>query len=679
MTRTLLTWTVLFLSPLMLYAVEDATPRLDPESLQMQSETLTQAQRQKIYLGLIEDLIGWGEASGQFVDSEAIEPGGGYFEGKGHGVTWPRGNSNLCIGYALLLRSYPERGHFTMHRIPRAVLEAHLRKATRALCLSNKNLSQHRKSDFTWGGPSWQTALEFLGAAWGPVLYPAAFDDETLAWVHEITTKEADIFAKKEIPSGKVGNTRAEDCAWNTPFQAFAACRYGDHPNAARWNESCTEWALNTLSTAADAKSGEVVDGKPLSEWIVSENVYPDLTIENHGFWSVGYQCSPMLFGEAALAYRVFGKPTPEALGHRAEAMWKNVMSALYLWDGDILFPNGQDWNWKTYSHVEYLCWQATVQHNAEAGALESRALQMIRKRQLAVGTGDLGADNFGNQTTKVRRWSFSYLMHEYFKTSETATIADAAKVAEGAHIFPHTRTGIHRTPQKCVSVSWHPRSQAIYILPEGDSTFTAPPFFFPWDRWSGVCQIEVEPASQKNAATPNLIRADDAPEGGGMRVLFQTRWDDAVTQYIGVVSLPDEATVWCTLFHAERAAKVKLGRMFPLHAEAPPGFVRPVLQHRGERWLNMSDHIGFISPEPLPAEIADGEFFLRDAEERSVTQGEWFGRAALVAYARQDHAKTKALADAVQFMDAGPGEIALKLESSSGPHTVHVDFAGGR
>ena len=120
--------------------------------------------------------------------------------------------------------------------------------------------------------------------------------------------------------------------------------------------------------------------------------------------WSVGYQFSQQHFGEAALAYRLFGKATPAALAHHADEMWRNVTSSLFLWDGDILYPHGQDWSWKVYSSIEYLCWLNCCRRNRAAGAVESRAVQMIYRRQLALGTGDLGAAVSRRSISATRR-----------------------------------------------------------------------------------------------------------------------------------------------------------------------------------------------------------------------------------------------------------------------------------
>lgn len=660
----------------------DGSPRLGADSFALRAETLRPEQMQEIYLRLIENFVGWTERSGRFVESDQQEPSGGYFEAAGSGVDWPRGNSNLCVAYALLLAEFPDRQTFSIYEIPRRQLEDHLRRAVRTLCLSNKNSSRHKKAKHVWGGPAWQSTLGTIGPAWAAHLYEKRLDADTLALVREIVVKEAD-HLEKPIPSGTRDNTMSEDCTWNTPVLAFAANKYADHPRAARWDELCKKWALNALSTKRDATSKELIDGRPLSEWIVSENVWPDLTIENHGFWSVGYQCSSQTFGEGVLAYRVFGRPVPQAYFHHADQMWRDVTSTLFLWDGDILFPQGQDWNWKVYNTSAYLCWLHCCRQNAAAGALESRAIQMVYRRQLAIGTGDLGAAyspklDFGNQTTKPKAWAFCYLMHKYFDEPEPVALEVADREANGVHVYPHIGVAIHRAPTKCVSVSWRPGRQPIYVLSEGNTTFTDPPFFFPYDKDSGRAVVTVEgtPKTRPGQNAPVLERAVATHQGKGMEVVYRKPWPGGVTQYIYVASLPDEATVYCTAFRAWRDATVTIGPLFPLRTAAPPGFEKPVRQHRGPRWLNMSDHVGFVSTDPLPVTIPTDRFFLTDKRAYKVKGGQWFGRAAVAVFSRQSHEETAAAAARVHLRDDAPGKMTVAMESSTGPSVLAVDFA---
>ncbi|MCX7045462.1 MAG: hypothetical protein NTX50_08275, partial [Candidatus Sumerlaeota bacterium] len=354
----------------------------------MTRETLSSEMKMKLYLKLLENFAGWIESSDTFKDDETIEKGGGAFLAKGAGVTWPRGNSNLCIIYATLLTALPDQSHFSRYRIPRAQMEDHLRRTLRALCLTNKNCARCI-NPARWGGPSWQAALEFKGAAWAAHLMEKQLDAETVALVKEITCKEADNL-DKPIATAAPGNTGSEDCSWNTPLLALAANKYPDHPHAARWQELARRWAVNAVSIASDKSNTQTLDGKPVKEWMASENLFADLTLENHGFWSTPYQSAFSLLLDGALAYRIFDRPVPETLSYRAREMWRTVTGPISVWDGDMLFPHGQDWAWKSYAHLEYFCWLNTLLKIPEAGAFESRAIQMTLRRQQAIGTGDL-------------------------------------------------------------------------------------------------------------------------------------------------------------------------------------------------------------------------------------------------------------------------------------------------
>jgi hypothetical protein len=797
--------------------------RRPPREFRLTRKTLKPSDRQAIYLELIEDFIGYAEHSRRFESADTLEPGGGYFDAAGSGVTWFRGNGNLCIAYAVLLSRCPDRQEFTRYNIPRSVLFDHLRRTLRSLCLSNKNCSRYVPESHSWGGPDWQPALGVVGAAWAAHLMEASLDEDTRSLVADVLAKEADNL-DKPIPSAAPGNTGAEDCCWNAPLLAFAANKLSHDPRAGKWNELAKRWAINAVSIPGDHESDRLLDGRPLREWVASTNVFPDLTLENHGFWSVPYQFEYQLLGEAEIAYRAFEHPLPEAFAFRAETMWNNVTGVLSLWDGDTLFPQGLDWAWKDYQHLEYFCRLATCLNISAAGAFESRALQMTLKRQRAVGEGHLGAADFGYETHLLKKWAFCYLMHEYFKTDRIVEFRDAEQDLLGIHIFPNVKTAIHRTPQKLVSVSWHPRSQAIFILPEGDSTFADPPFFIAYDRMTACPSVEVTPedsgrmtASSREEGYPILNARDDddstfwvsagekpgegptpsrpewiqydfeqrqavagiairprvryaprdcelqysangsrfetlrrfsldnaprfalefdpvqarivrlpirsayhvgypeAPrsvqvrefnlldeagnplippvgpigemrienpsvvrDGRTMRARYERVWGDAVRQYVSVVSFDEGPTVYLTAFRADNRARVTLGSLFSVRTQAPPGFARPVRQYRGTRWLNLSDHLAFVSPDPLPSDIPADRFFMTDARTFQARRGEWFSPAGLVIYTRQDHFATEALAPSVRWRRPPRNRrLELAIAGEDGTRTVIADFAG--
>jgi hypothetical protein len=466
---------------------------------------------------------------------------------------------------------------------------------------------------------------------------------------------------------------------WNTPLLAFAANKYAGDPRAAKWDELARRWAINALSRASDRSSTEIVDGRPLKDWIASENLFPDLTLENHGFWSMPYQFDTKMFGEAEIAYKAFGRPVPQACGFRAARMWTGINGVLSLWDGDVLSPHVQDWAWKDYSALEYFAWQTTLRGNPAAGAFESRALQMMLERTQSQG-GTVGrsvfdalALDFGFYTNTFKGLAFAYLMHRYSPVTTSMPFDEAEKNLPGVYIYRYNKAAIHRTPQKIVSVSWHPNSQSILILPEGNTTFTDPPFFCPYVRNSGARDVSF-PALAKQvspqAGTPKITS-----DRNSMRVSYSRTWADAVTQYITVASLPDEATAYLSVFRATKDTELDLGPAFPVQMGQIPGFRESIRQYRGPRWVNFSDHLAFVSADPLPDKMQPGRFELTGKQHFAVKAGEWFAPAAVVVYVRQPHRKTAAFSEKLRLDSTQPGRLILSLASSSGESTVDSDF----
>jgi hypothetical protein len=201
--------------------------------------------------------------------------------------------------------------------------------------------------------------------------------------------------------------------------------------------------------------------------------------------------------------------------------------------------------------------------------------------------------------------------------------------------------------------------------------------------RNAQIREIAIVPAGSEDElkpepAVPDLHEATATHEGEGMRVSYRTPHPGGITQYVTVISLPDEATVYGTVFRASRAATVKIGPLFPLRAAAPPGFEKAIEQRRGDRWLNMSDHVGFVSVDLLPKVVPVDRFFLTEQQTFQVQPGEWFGRAALVVYARQPHEQTAKRAPSVRLLeDSRPEKCRLTLDTSSGTSVLEMDFEG--
>lgn len=652
MNRTLTIIAILLLLPLAKTAIAADKP-------------LTEAQRRDHYLQLIENFVGWAETSGKF---QPDGPDGGAFAAAGQGVSWARGNANLLIGYAVLLDAYPTRKQFCSAKIPREQLVDHLRRAIRTVCLTNKNCARVSAPKSTWGGLSWQAAMEITNLAWAAHLMENELSANTRALVKEIVCKEADNL-DKPIPTMRPGDTGSEDCSWNAPLPAFAACKYASDPRAAKWDELARKWAMNSCSVKADSSNMEMIDGRPVKDWMVSENLFPDYTLENHGFWSVPYQFCSELMGQAETAYLAFGRPVPAAISYRTDEIWRTIQGPLSLGDGDMLQPHGVDWGWKDYQHLMLYSWLATIHQNAAAGAFESQALQMVLKRQKACGGGDMKSLDFGYQTVLIGRWAGSYLMHRYAPEKLLMPTEAAERSVDGVHVYPYVKTLIHRAPEKTVSVSWHPASQSVLVLPR--DTRDAP-FFFVFERHSGSASVKVSRNGKPLPMTVPPAKID--PKTNAVRVSYRREWGDAVTQHITVVSLPHGVTVYLTAFQAHGDADVELGPLFPQRVAQLPGLPSGIHQYRGAKWLNLSDRIGFVSANPLPEVIPPDRFQLTQAEKLSVKKDQWFGRGALVIYTGQSHPRTEALAGETTLTEPTPGDLTLTLTTPDGPTSIALD-----
>ena len=658
---------------------------IEKDTDKLHNETLTSQEKMGLILKMAEKYVGYAETHDIYVESDAYETGSGFFEAGGWGVAWGRGGSNLSLVYAVLLSEQPSRQTFTKYNIPRSQLVSHLRNHLRALCIANINCSRYPGDEAVphkWGGPAWQSSLDFIAAAWASHLIESELDADTLTLTEEIVKLEADnlVPPAKEFPNTTdMGDTKSEDCCWNAPFLAFAANKFSDDPRASNWDYYGKKWAMNAMRTTADASVTDLVDGVAVKDWMIADsvypNLYPDLSLENHGFWSVGYQIQMMMLADGELAYQVFGKPIPEAYSYHADQMWEDIGSVITLSDGDYIYATGQDWFWKSYTQVQYFARQAICRGDARAAALESRALQSAYLRQRANGLGDMGYD-FGTSTAGLKRHMFTYLLHKHFPNSRKRdyTEMDAVQtMAAGIHNFPYVKVAIHRTADKAVSVAWQADRHPIYVIPNKEDSFENPSLHIPYDLHNGVASVSV--TSGSSSQTRTIVPATITDDNGAMIARYQRKWGSAVTQYITVVSLSDEATVYLTHFKADAASTVTMTPLFPYDFAYAPGYEdRTFTQYRGEKWVNVNDCMGFVSPDSLPASMASNKFILSGDQNFTVSAGEWFCPAAVVVYVYQNHGDTEAFKDSVTYESSStPGQLILNVPSSSGTTQVSL------
>jgi len=493
------------------------------------------------YLTLLENFAGWCESNWNEEDEA--------FDAQGAGVSWARGNGGVCITYAVLLTEFPNRQQFSPKQIKREVMIDHVRRAIRSVALSNLTCTHpEAKKDHTWGGPDtkgakghWQAAL--LTSHWVVAAYMLRhnIDDDTKALVRQVATSEADL-AMKDIPPARPGNTAADDCCWNATLLGVCAAIYEDDPRATKWDDWSKRWALNIEARQPDRQSTQIVDGRPLGEWLVTTQVFPDLTLENHGFWDIPYQVSFAAMAEPISVQLMCGKKVPESYWLHAREEGEEVLKWLVLKDGDLLCPQGLDWAERDVQHQWAFAELGLLARLAWAHAAEARCLRTLLQRQAAFGDGSLHALDFGYQTDLANCWAFSFLLHKYLGQGDIPLDMDFEE-PRGAKIFPYVRVGLFRSPNMVSSISWYGPRQAIMIVPNNASALGDHPSMTAYrgdpreGRISGIGYLMLQ-----GDRGLRKCRVDDKPTISTARdsltVSFSRTIPDVATQRIGYCAI---------------------------------------------------------------------------------------------------------------------------------------------
>lgn len=409
--------------------------------------------KRELILDVLENFVAHAETFRR--PSDLAEPRTDYFAATGPGVTQPRGGGNIALVYATLLVGRPDQASFA--GVSREEMIETTIQSIRHEALTNRLSGAGYNR---WGAGTWQAALETYGWAWAAHLLWNHVDADTRDLVERVLTAEADILLTKPIATGSAGNTGAEDNGWNSPVPALAAVMFPDHPNREAWEQRAITLALNASSSAPDESSAELVDGQPLSEWMESVNIHPDLTMENHGFFNPIYQqVVHVNIGEAAAIYGAAGHPIPEGFSFRTEEIWDRVLGPLAADDGDLVMPAGQDWTSKDYQHLDYLTILATRFGRADASVAESRALSLVAQRQATHESGAIiGQPQLGYESMLVKRLAAAWWNHELFGPSPQPTPAEyeaARSLTAGVRQLEYVGVVQARQRDAFTSMSW--------------------------------------------------------------------------------------------------------------------------------------------------------------------------------------------------------------------------------
>jgi hypothetical protein len=512
---------------------------------------LNEAARQ--YLAMLEAFAGFAEQHWNETEES--------YDAAGKGVTWARGNGGVCLVNAVLFTELPQKATFSPRQIPRAALLDHTRRTLHKLCLTSAVCTDPRAlKPSTWGGPDpkskgwhWQAGLETEHWVLAAKLLEAHLDDDTKALVRQVAAAEADGAAAREIRSARKGDTAADDCAWNAGILGVCAAIYADDARATKWDELAKRWALNMDGREPDRTSDRRIDGKPLREWLVATNVFPDFTLENHGFWDLPYQLGFAALAEPVIAYQLCKKPIPEAFRAHAVEIGESILKWLVLPDGDLLCPQGIDWAERDVQHSWGFSILGTLLDQPWALAAESRCRKLLTARQAAFGDGSIHALDFGYETDLAVVWTFSYLLHRHFGKRDSGPTFEEPR---GAKLYPHVAAAIYRTPDMVSSVTWFRNRQGILVSPNDLEALQGREAFTSYDRRSGTGWIVLG-----NDRRPRDFQIVGEPVhrhgASGLTVSFRRELSGHVRQDVGYAALPTGEVVVFSRWTALRDLEV--------------------------------------------------------------------------------------------------------------------------
>ena len=418
---------------------------------------LSESEVMNMYESMMLDACRFSDASWH---AWSVDPLGGWWgNGISTGNEGIRVNGSMLINCATLLK-YCD----TLTPAERQNYLAKWKSALRYVVSTHKTGTRNCVDGLKWGG-DWQSALWASSIALGSWLIWDDLDPDQRQGVETVVAYEADRFLVGAIPSGHVGDTKAEENGWNLSCISIAANMFAAHPHAAAWDEKAKEYMMNTISVAHDEQDSTLVDGKSVREWVCTENVYPDFTLENHNILHPSYAGSFHRL-PASVMYSIYaGRPVPRAATHHVMDTWR-MYQTMVLPTGELAYPQGMDWELHNLPSIHLFATMATYMRDPVAAEKEKSLLQYIRQwQQWGAGSLTLPGSSWGfcRHALMNEGISLAYLAH---KVHGPATQNAPVYMPFVKH-YSYVDMTLHRTQSKLVSFSWKNRFMGM-VMPIG-------------------------------------------------------------------------------------------------------------------------------------------------------------------------------------------------------------------
>ena len=625
-------------------------------------------------------LLKWVPYADKTYRSWPHRPHCGYFFGGRwhHGLETPR----TAAVYALLAKFGPYDEKVT--GIPREVIKQRAIAAIRyaAFTFDLGPADCQRTDGKKWGrlfpASSYlycNTGLPPLGrAAW--ILWDD-LDDETRRLVANAVVGSMERYLLEEPDSGYLRATQAEENGGTAAYLALGPNMFPGHPRAPAWEQAARKWMMNIRTVTADRGDTTLVGDRRVSDWVVSTNMLPDFTLENHGFSNSGYLGAALNWSvSVSIPYLLAGRHVPEQNNHHLARVYQNYKKWIE-WDGSVTHVSGTDW-WYVVGYNRPLMHGglAMLLDDSDASYLERVSLDYLKRMQDSDPQGRLNG-GFATKWENAAAWgrASAYLLHYFGGLGPEPTPAEQfhSSIA-GVTKFPHARLITHRRQRSLVQLSWgHVRM--AYAMPEGGVWVITPH----QGSYFGAFNENVVTHRDKSK---ELIAFHDEPGTDRFSAVAHLKRSGKIDQYVAFASLPDDIAVYLELSKAGQDVEnvtVRTGTIgvrnedYRWLNELAPG-QRTLWREGGEQtipscqresdqkdyrwdapsWVNVDDKVGYLLHGSQGVLYQNRrsrkgcEDFLHlnaSADSSDYQPGEVVSRFSLVTYLNQSHRQTEQLA----------------------------------
>jgi hypothetical protein len=229
--------------------------------------------------------------------------------------------------------------------ISREELEVKIQKGLRWACETHLTGSRDVDTflDRKRWGENWRSSLwaTLLGVC--SVFCRSVLTDDLRKMVCEVIAFEADRFIGILPPSGCAIDTKVKENAQDTMVLAWAINLCPDHPRVRKWERALRLWSVNIASSIHDRADHTAYLDSSLSQSVVTQNLFPDMTAENHGFFHPDMLAYSEWVVLAAAAWTLHKRTPPDFLFRKSHQRTFDVLLKFCLPNGALYAPGSHD------------------------------------------------------------------------------------------------------------------------------------------------------------------------------------------------------------------------------------------------------------------------------------------------------------------------------------------------